>query len=161
MESLEQTFHETAILGVKIQPLKIIPTVGGPVLHLLRSDYALMPTFPQGFGEIYCSEVEYLAIKGWKKHLRQTQLFAVPVGTLKIVLYDGRTDSKSFGQILEITLGRPDNYSLLKIPPNIWYSFKAESTPIALLINCADLPHDPSESQTLPLTTEEIPYTWN
>ena len=161
MEPLEKDFTETAICGVKIQPLRIIPTNGGPVLHLLRSDYALMPSFPQGFGEFYFSEVEYLAIKGWKCHKRQSQLFAVPFGKMKVVLYDGRTDSKSFGQILEITIGRPDNYCLLSIPTNIWYSFKAESQPSALLINCANIPHDPNESTNLPLNTEEIPYVWD
>ena len=160
MEPLEQSCSETNISGVKIQPLRIIPTSGGPVLHLLRADYALMPTFPNGFGEFYFSEVEYLAIKGWKRHTLQTQLFAVPYGQLKLVLYDGRANSKTKGQILELTLGRPDNYCLVTIPPGIWYSFKAESNPIALLINCANIPHDPTESTILPLNTSEIPYQW-
>lgn len=156
MDGLEESYQHTALAGVLWQPLKVIPTAGGPVLHLLRPGYALMP-YVKGFGEIYFSEVEAGQVKGWKCHSKQTQLFAVPFGTLKVVLYDDRGDSPSFGQIAEFTLGRPDNYGLLKIPPRIWYAFGALGG-TALLCNCADIPHDPNESAKLDLTDPAIPY---
>ncbi|MBQ7586295.1 MAG: dTDP-4-dehydrorhamnose 3,5-epimerase family protein, partial [Desulfovibrionaceae bacterium] len=133
---------------------------GGPVLHLLRKDYALMPNFPENLGEIYFSQAEYGSIKAWKRHLSQSQLFAVPLGEMHIVIYDPRKDSQSYGQILELNLGRPDNYGLLKIPKGLWYGFRALTKPCALLCNCPDLPHDPKESEHLPFDSPLIPYSW-
>lgn len=65
---------------------------------------------------MYFSEVEPGCVKAWKCHTRQTQRFAVPVGQLKIVLYDDRPESPTRGRIMEVLLGRPDNYALLQIP---------------------------------------------
>ena len=63
---------------------------------------------------MYFSEVEPGCVKAWKCHTRQTQRFAVPVGQLKIVLYDDRPESPTRGRIMEVLLGRPDNYALLQ-----------------------------------------------
>ncbi|MCR5815137.1 MAG: dTDP-4-dehydrorhamnose 3,5-epimerase family protein [Desulfovibrio sp.] len=156
MDSLESVAQQTGIAGVLWQELAVIPTQGGPVLHLLRSEYPLMP-FTKGFGEIYFSEVLEDQIKAWKCHRSQTQLFAVPVGLLKVVLFDARQDSPSAGQVQEFLLGRPKHYGLLKIPPRIWYGFTALGGN-ALLCNCADLPHDPTESERRALDDPFIPY---
>ena len=45
--------QEVGIAGALFQPLKMIPTPGGPVLHMLRPDSPLLPDFAAGFGEIY------------------------------------------------------------------------------------------------------------
>ena len=77
---------ESVINGVELQDLAVIPTNGGPVMHMMRP---ASPLFGE-IGEVYFSEVEPGCVKAWKCHTRQTQRFAVPVGRLKIVLYDGR-----------------------------------------------------------------------
>lgn len=146
-----------AIDGVYMQPLRIIPAPGGPVLHLLRGDFALMPDFPDRFGEIYFSEILPGHIKGWKLHMRQTQLFAVPMGLIELTLRDTRRQSASYGQRLAIMMGRPDHYNLLQIPPGIWYSFRVMGNAAALLCNCANMPHDPAEARSLPIEEEELP----
>lgn len=87
---------KSVIEGVEVQDLRIIPTEGGPVLHMLRADSPLF----RSFGELYFSEVEPGHVKAWKRHSRQTQHFAVPVGMLKIVLYDDRADSPSRGLLI-------------------------------------------------------------
>ena len=80
---------ESVIKDVELQELAVIPTNGGPVMHMMRP---ASPLFGE-IGEVYFSEVEPGCVKAWKCHTRQTQRFAVPVGRLKIVLYDGRPDS--------------------------------------------------------------------
>lgn len=142
---MNQTTGACEIPGVSLRPLKIITTDGGPVLHMLRTD---SPEFA-GFGEVYFSEVEPGCVKGWKQHTRQTQFFAVPSGQLRIVLHYQ-------GTFMDLQLGRPDNYALLRIPPLVWYAFAAVGDRPALLCNCADLPHDPTEGRKQPLET--IPY---
>ena len=142
--------------GLLLRPLRVIPTEGGPVLHMLRTD---APEFA-GFGEVYFSEVEVGAVKAWKCHSRQTQHFAVPHGLLKLVFYDGRDASPTHGAVCTVTLGRPENYALLTVPTGVWYGISAVGGGPALLCNCADIPHDPAESRRLPKDDPSLPYTW-
>lgn len=151
---------ETGISGVFLQPLAIIPAEGGPVLHMLRSGYALMPEAGAQFGEIYFSQVDTGAVKAWKLHKRQNQLFAVPMGKIRIVLYDGRSCSPSCGQKAVLELGRPDAYFLLSIPACIWYGFAGISAGPALICNYASVAHDPEEAERLPPDSPLIPYSW-
>ncbi|SHN60968.1 dTDP-4-dehydrorhamnose 3,5-epimerase family protein [Desulfovibrio litoralis] len=144
------------IVDVKIKPLKIIETVGGPVLHMLRNDGELFTSF----GEVYFSELEPKAIKAWKKHKLQTQNICVPFGKVLFVIYDNREASKSFGRLMKVVLGRPENYSLLQIPPGLWYGFTALDDKGALVANCADIPHLPEESERIDANSTLIPYQW-
>lgn len=153
--------QDIGIAGALFQPLEVIPTAGGPVLRMLRPDSPLLPDFSKGFGEIYFSEVLPGAVKAWKRHRRQTQHFAVPVGLLKIVLYDSRLDSPSKNALCQFLLGRPEHYGLLRIPVGVWYGFTAVGSGRALICNCADIAHDPTEGERLPLDDSSIPYAWS
>ena len=133
---------ESVINDVELLDLAVIPTDGGPVMHMMRP---ASPLFGE-IGEVYFSEVEPGCVKAWKCHTRQTQRFAVPVGQLKIVLYDDRPESPTRGRIMEVLLGRPDNYALLQIPPRVWYGFTAAGSVPAVICNCPDIPHDPAEN---------------
>ncbi|MEG2171960.1 MAG: dTDP-4-dehydrorhamnose 3,5-epimerase [Desulfovibrionaceae bacterium] len=146
----------SGIDGAPLLDLKVIPTAGGPVMHMLRQNSPLF----MGCGELYFSEVFVGAVKAWKQHSLQTQHFSVPVGQLKVVLFDDREGSNTRGQVQEILLGRPDNYRLLRIPPRLWYGFTAVGTGPALICNCADIPHDPTESLRKAPDDASIPYTW-
>ncbi len=146
----------SAIEGVWLKPLKQIEDQRGAVLHMLRCD---APFFPR-FGEVYFSVVLPQMVKAWKRHKSMTQHFAVPVGEIKLVLFDDRPLSSSHGQIEKHILGRPDHYCLLRIPPLIWYGFQGLSSGPALLANCTDLPHDPHEVETLPVSTPYIHFEW-
>ena len=147
------------IEGIVQTPLKIIPTHGGPVLHMLKAD---SPSFA-GFGEIYFSEVEPGAVKGWKRHLQTRQNFAVPRGCVRFVFYDGREGSPSRGMVQEYLLGRPDHYQLLSVPPLLWYAFACVGDEAGLIANLTDLMHDPAESESIPFDSPAaalIPYVW-
>ncbi len=144
------------IEGVGLTPLRQIGDERGAVLHMLRSD---SPDFTR-FGECYFSEVLPGVTKGWKRHRAQTQNLAVPVGRIRMVIYDDRPGSASRGRLQTVDLGRPDAYLRLRIPPGLWYAFACIGSAPALLANCPDLPHDPTESDTRPLTDAAIPYDW-
>lgn len=142
--------------GVIVSPLKEIRDQRGAVLHMLRAD---SPDFG-GFGECYFSELLPGAVKAWKLHRLQTQLIAVPVGRIRLVIYDARAAASTQGTLLVLELGRPDSYFRVRIPPGLWYGFKCIGDAPALLANCVDLPHDPSESESRPINFPEIPYQW-
>ena len=126
------------------------------MLHMLRCD---SPLFTK-FGEIYFSVVFSQVVKAWKRHRRMTQHFAVPVGKIKLVLYDDREQSPAQGRLEEYTLGNPDHYGLIPIPPFVWYGFQGVDSSPSLVANLTDLPHDPAEVETLPDNSPDIPYSW-
>jgi dTDP-4-dehydrorhamnose 3,5-epimerase len=144
------------IEGVAITILREIRDERGAVLHMLRCDDSEF----KRFGECYFSEVLPGAIKAWKRHRLQTQNMAVPVGRIRLVIYDDREDSCTCGRLQILDIGRPDAYLRLQIPPGIWYGFACISPMPALLANCADLPHDPTESDIRPVNHPAIPYKW-
>lgn len=145
------------IAGVVLQPLRQIEDDRGAVLHMLRCD---SPFFTR-FGEVYFSLILPKVIKAWKRHKVMTQHLAVPVGRIKLVLYDERPFSTSHGRIEEHILGRPDHYNLIRIPPLVWYGFLGLGHSPSLLANCTDLPHDQEEVEVLPVFTTLVPYKWD
>jgi dTDP-4-dehydrorhamnose 3,5-epimerase len=143
------------IEDVIITPLKQISDERGKVMHMLRND---APHFRE-FGEIYFSCVYPGAIKAWHIHKRMTLNYAVPQGHIKFVLYDDRPDSATRGEIQEIFPG-PDNYCLITVPPMIWNGFKGVGTEMAIIANCASLPHDAEEIERRDPFDSSIPYDW-
>lgn len=143
------------ISGVIIQPLRQIEDERGKVMHMLRKDSDLF----LGFGEVYFSLIHQGKVKAWKKHLKMTQHFAVPVGKVRIVIYDERKDSPTYKQIQEVELGE-GNYSLIRIPPFLWYGILGIAPGSSLVANCANLTHDPQEAENLDSSSEMIPYFW-
>ena len=144
------------IEGIIVQPLMQIADNRGSVLHMMRRDSEL---FTQ-FGEVYFSEILSGKVKAWKRHKQQTQNLTVPVNNIRLVIYDNRPSSSTHGKIEEYELGRPDHYCLVHIPPMLWYGFQALGGETALIVNCADQPHDPNDTESLSSDSNEIPYQW-
>ena len=147
---------ELTIEGLKLTALREIADDRGGVLHMLRNDAIDFI----GFGECYFSEVQPGAVKAWKKHTRQTQNISVPVGRMLFVIFDDREFSPTRGKINTIQLGRPDAYYRIQIPKGLWYGFTCIGTIKAMLVNCADIPHDPKESETLTIDNPPVAYDW-
>jgi len=149
------TTEASAIDGVSVRSLARIPDERGAVLHMLRADD---PQFSR-FGEIYFSVVNPGAVKAWRTHRRATANYAVPVGAIRLVLFDDRTTSRTRGRMIERVIGEPD-YCLVTIPPGVWSGFRGESATSALVANCTTEPHDASEIGRLDADAAEIPYRW-
>ncbi|MBR9703002.1 dTDP-4-dehydrorhamnose 3,5-epimerase [Candidatus Woesearchaeota archaeon] len=143
------------IEGVSIKPLKKIPDERGAIYHMLRKDDS---DFTE-FGEIYFSMIYPGVIKGWHIHKEMTLNYTVVSGMIKLVLYDARKDSKTKGNILEISMGE-ENYVRVTIPPGIWNGFKGMGDKKAIVANCASMPHDPEEIDRMDPLKNDIPYDW-
>ena len=144
------------IEGVIVQPLMQIADNRGSVLHMMTRD----SKFLIQFGEVYFSEIHSGKIKAWKRHKKKIQNLTVPINKIRLVIYDNRSSSSTHGKIAEYELGRPDHYCLVHIPPMLWYGFQTLGDQTALIANCADQPHDPEETESLPVDSNEIPYQW-
>ena len=143
------------IEGVEIIPLRRIQDERGMVMHMLkRTD----PHFEE-FGEIYFSVINPGAIKAWHLHSRMTINYAVVQGNIKLVVFDQRPESKTHGQLQEIYCGQV-NYNLVRVPPGVVNGFTAIGGVGAIVANCANIPHDPTEITRIDPFTPTIPYDW-
>lgn len=128
-------------------PLARVSVEGGDVLHALKSS----DNGYQNFGEAYFSQIEYGAVKAWKRHINMTMNLIVPIGSILFVFVgdDGRRQ--------EIIVGTC-NYVRLTVPPKIWFGFKGLERPYNLLLNIADIEHDPTEVERRRM--DEITFDW-
>ena len=143
------------IQGVEIIKKNQIVDDRGIILHMLRVDDKNY----KKFGEIYFSTVNPNKIKAWHFHKLMTLNYAVVHGSIKLVLYDDRDESKTKGTIQEIILSNENHY-LVSIPPKIWNGFCSSDNKHAILANCSDIPHDKEEIIRLPLDDSKFPYKW-
>lgn len=141
--------------GVIITPLKQISDERGKVMHMLRATDSIF----KSFGEIYFSCVYPSAVKAWHIHKQMTLNYAVPHGRVKLVIYDDRAESPTSGEVQEIFLG-DDNYSLVTVPPLVWNGFMGLGSEMAIVANCASIPHDPNEIERRDPHDTSIPYDW-
>ena len=145
---------KVTIEGVILTPLKQIFHPKGDVFHGMK---ASDPGY-EGFGEVYFSTIHCGDIKPWKKHIRMTLNFVIPVGKIRFVIYDDRTDSPTKGSFFDITLGE-SNYRRITIPAGVWVAFSGVGTGMNLLLNIANLEHDPTEIERKE-KLEDIQYCW-
>ena len=144
------------IEGVEIIPLATFLDERGAVRHMLK---CTDPHF-NGFGEIYFSQIFPNAIKGWHVHRVMELNYAVVSGNIKLVLYDARENSSTFGETQEIFMGE-NNYVLAKVPPHVVNGFKAIGDEKAIVANCATTAHDSDEIERIDPFDEEIGYDWD
>ncbi len=141
------------IENVILTPLKIIYNIKGNVLPgLKKSDIGF-----SDFGEAYFSTIKNGEIKGWNKHKKMTLNLIVPFGEVTFVLFDNREKSNSKGKFFKVVLS-PSNYFRLTVPPGLWMSFKGSSSDFSLILNLANIEHDPDEIDRLNLN--EISFDW-
>jgi dTDP-4-dehydrorhamnose 3,5-epimerase len=141
------------ISDLLITPLKEIDVVGGNVLHALKaSDSGYV-----GFGEAYFSNIEFGAVKAWKLHNKMTLNLIVPLGSVRFVVYDNREGSSSFQKFDEVIFSR-ENFSRFTIPPKLWFGFQGLDKNTSLILNVANIEHDPKEVERKEII--EINYNW-
>ena len=135
----------SAIKGFSAEPLKIIPSPSGSVMHAIKGSDGL----GCHFGEVYFSSVFQGAIKGLKRHNKMVSLIVVPSGSIRFYLFDDRSADCLYGHI---DLGPTVNYQRITIPSGIWMAFQGLSEGTNLLLNMASIPHDPDEVDQLLIT---------
>ena len=87
----------------------------GRLMEMLRSDDDIFIKF----GQVYMTTAYPGVVKGWHYHKIQTDSFIVVKGMMKVVLYDGRKESNTFGEVNEYFLGEY-NPILLQIPKYVF-----------------------------------------
>lgn len=145
------------IEGVLVTPLKQIYHPKGDIFHALKNTEASFT----GFGEAYFSTIKPNVIKAWKRHFEMTLNLVCIRGEIYFVLYDGREESKTCGQFMEVILSPSKHYCRLTVPPDVWMGFKGIDKTDSLLLNIANIPHDPTEQENIPMEESSIAFDWN
>lgn len=144
--------------GVKVKELRVISDERGRLMEMLRADDEL---FLQ-FGQVYLTTAYPGVVKAWHYHELQTDHFVVVKGMMKVVLYDGREGSPTYGEVNEFFMG--DHHPmLLQIPRRVYHGFKCISEQEAIVINIPTEMYDykkPDEYRVDP-HQNEIPYDWS
>lgn len=141
--------------GVKVVRKRKIADERGMILHMLKAtDEEYLK-----FGEIYFSCGYPGVVKAWHIHKEMTLNNCCIVGMIKLVLYDDRLGSATRGNLMECFIGE-SNYCLVQIPPGITNGYKAYGDRMAMLANCASMPHDPQELIYIDPFKNDVPYDW-
>ncbi len=145
------------IEGVKTKPLRVIPDERGWLMEILRCDDDCFVKF----GQVYLTTAYPDVVKAWHMHKIQTDNFCCIHGMMKVVLYDDRKDSATYGEINEFFIGEK-NPMLISIPPLVYHGFKTIGTETAYFLSVPTEPYNyakPDEFR-LPPDTDKIPYKW-
>jgi dTDP-4-dehydrorhamnose 3,5-epimerase len=138
------TINNDNILVTKLERIKV---QGGDVLHAMKD----MQVSGFVLGEAYFSLIEPSFIKAWKRHKEMTLNLVVPIGKVKFVFYDGsKFRSELIGE---------ENYVRLTIPPGIWFGFQGIHKYSSLILNLADVPHNPTEVERCNI--EDFNFRWS
>ena len=142
--------------GVKIIDLKKITDERGMIFHMLKNTDEHF----QKFGEIYFSTVKPKFIKAWHLHKEATLNYVCIKGKVKLVLFDERKESETFGKYQKLILS-PEDYFMVTIPPLVWNGFKGIDQEESIIANCMSIPHDEKEMvRKEPLDTK-FNYNWS
>jgi dTDP-4-dehydrorhamnose 3,5-epimerase len=109
----------------------------------------------------YCFTIRPGRIKGWGMHKLQADRYFIASGNIRVVLYDGREDSGSFGQVAQFHFADATP-GLLRIPPGVWHADQNWGERDAVVVNFPTRPYDRADPDKYRLDpqTDLIPFDW-
>jgi dTDP-4-dehydrorhamnose 3,5-epimerase len=153
------------IQGVHIKPLKVyadLPdtaevTKPGFLMEVLRDDEGLLKRFGQStFTVAYQG-----TIKAFHWHERQDDLWFIATGKARVVLYDARKTSPTFGTTQVIMAG-VDDYKLICIPFGVAHGYQVLSDEPVLLFYHTTESYDAKnpDERRIPYDDPAIGFNW-
>lgn len=151
-----QLVNQRVIEGVRVKEITAVMTEYGSLTEVYRSEWMLDDG---SVGQVFGSSFEPGRISGWHAHAETTDRLFVAAGRMRIVLYDSRKKSATFGLVNEFRFGdgRP---ALVVVPPQVWHGVENVTAGPALLLNVVDTAYqyESPDHYRLPLDTDQIPY---
>lgn len=149
---------QSLIADVRIKEVLSVPKDGGLLTELFRSDWDLDG---RGVQQVFQVRLDPGRLSAWHAHEFAFDRIFCNQGMMKLVLYDARQDSPTFGKINEFKIGdaRP---TLVVIPPRVWHGIQNISSRGGSMVNLVDKSYryeDPDHWR-LPWHSPEIPYSF-
>lgn len=142
--------------GVQTKVLIRHPDERGFFEELIRvSD----PIFKEGFGQLSRSSMIAGVVKAWHVHKTQVDWWFVVRGTVKVALFDTRSESSTHKELNEFTMGEEGQDIILKIPPGVAHGLKVIKGP-AELVYVTSGTYSKDEEGRIPHDDAQIGYDW-
>jgi len=154
--------RQAAVEGVKFRPVRPVPHEDGTVAEVAR---AVWPEIDLPILQVHITTTLPGRIRAWGLHRGSTDRLFVVRGLVSIVVFDGREDSPTYGQVNEFRISER-NPALLVIPPNLYHGWKNIGIDEAFIINmpssqyehegpdALDLPYESAQAQQV------VPFRW-
>jgi dTDP-4-dehydrorhamnose 3,5-epimerase len=151
-----ESVGKTIIEGVLVRQVNQVLKHNGSLIELFRRDWFSGIT---EVDQVFQVRLEGGAISAWHAHEDATDRLFVTAGTMRIVLYDGRVGSPTYGGVNEWLAGsrRP---LLIVVPPKVWHGVQNVTAKPATILNLPDHAYRYAEPDhwRVPVDTDQIPY---
>ena len=153
----------------EFQELRIDNQIDGVVLRRLEQKADgrgnLVVLMSDRFGDefrtphVYLVTAAALSVRAWVYHKRQHDRLAYTNGTLRVVLYDLRPDSQTYGALNVIDVGAA-NKVMLTIPPMVVHGVQNLGAEDAQFVNMPTHAYDPANPDKSRIAADHpgIPY---
>ena len=103
--------------GLKVRLTRPVPHEHGHVIEIARQGWEVLDA---PVVQVHMTTTLPGRHRAWGLHRFGTDRLFVTKGLVKIAVYDGRTDSRTFGWVNEFTLS-DRNPGLVVVPPNLYH----------------------------------------
>jgi dTDP-4-dehydrorhamnose 3,5-epimerase len=143
--------------GVRITEVKHVPTGYGYLTELFRPEW---DPGGEGVGGAFIAVLEPGGISAWHAHAQTVDRLFVVEGMVRIVLYDARAGSRTFGRLNDDLVFGDRRPALVVIPPGVWHGIRNVSTGRAAAINFVSraYSYEAPDHLRLPPDAPQIPY---
>jgi dTDP-4-dehydrorhamnose 3,5-epimerase len=147
------------IEGVVIQPSVTHIDERGTLCEIYSPD---RPPHPAPLINVYQFTIRPGKIKGWHVHRLHDDRIFISQGHIKVVLFDDRSESPTYGLVNEIFRTEYDR-NMMVIPAHVYHAHQNVGTSDAYLISMPTRPyqHDSPDVYRLPIDTDQIPYRFD
>lgn len=110
---------------------------------------------------VYLVTAAARSVRAWVYHRRQSDRLAYTMGRLRVVLYDLRPDSATYGVVNVIDVGAA-NKVLVTIPPFVVHGVQNRGDEDAFFVNMPTRAYDPAnpDKSRVPVDHPGIPYVF-
>ena len=150
------------IEGVRFRPARAVPHEDGYLTEVARANWDVLKS---PIVQVHVTTTFPDRVRAWGIHDAVTDRLFVVTGLVKIVVYDGREASPTFGRVNEFHVGER-NPGLLVIPPNLYHGWKNLGATESVIINMPDrtYEYEAPDGRHLPWQSDVarhlIPYVW-
>lgn len=148
-----------AIAGVVYQRLVAHVDHRGSLVEAFNPE---QPFWDEPIVYSYCITIRPGRIKGWGMRRLQADRYFLCAGRVRVVLYDGRRRSPTYGALAQYHM-TDLSPSLLLIPPGVWHGDQNWGETDVVMMNFPTRPFDPAapDKYRIDPHSGRIPFEWS
>jgi dTDP-4-dehydrorhamnose 3,5-epimerase len=145
--------------GVRIREVRHVPKQTGYLTEIYRRDWCVDDA---PVGQVFQVSLDPERISAWHAHERTLDRLFVVEGLARIVVFDARAGSPTYGLVNELKFGehRP---ALLVVPPRVWHGVQNIGARPMRMLNVVDEAYDyeSPDHWRLPHDSPHVPFSFS